>query len=166
VKCAQRAALTALLLSCLWLSGCALPERSLNPDSVSAQVWRGRLALRFDDPSLKAFSAGFELTGNERTGELLLFSPLGTTVASLRWSPLGAFLLSEGSTRQFDSLDALALEATGAALPMASLFQWLQGQASEADGWQSDLSQLSQGKLQARRSRPLPAAELRLVLEN
>ena len=160
-----RAALTALLLSSLWLSGCALPQRSLNAGSPSAQVWHGRLALRFDDPALKAFSAGFELTGDERAGELLLFSPFGTTVASLRWSALGTFLLSEGSTRAFDSLEALAKEATGAALPMASLFQWLQGQASEVDGWQADLSQLKLGKLQARRSQPLPSAELRVLLE-
>jgi outer membrane lipoprotein LolB len=160
-----RAALTALLLTSLLLSGCALPQRSLNASSATAQVWQGRLALRFDDPSLKAFYAGFELTGDAQAGELLLFSPLGTTVASLRWTPQGAYLLSEGITRPFDSIEALALEATGAALPIAALFQWLQGQASEAKGWQADLSQLAQGKLQARRIQPLPAAELRLVLE-
>jgi len=34
-----------------------------------------------------------------------------------------------------------------------------------AAGWSADLSQLESGRLTARRTQPLPAAELRLILE-
>jgi outer membrane lipoprotein LolB len=160
-----RAAAPLLLLAGLWLGGCAQPARVSQSAEGPADFWRGRLSLRFDDPAINSYFASFELSGNARNGELNLFSPLGNTVASLRWSPQAALLISGGDTRRFDSLEALAQEATGAALPIAAMFQWLQGQASNVDGWQSDLSQLKDGRLQARRLQPAPAAELRLIIE-
>jgi outer membrane lipoprotein LolB len=159
------AAVAGLLLVTLFVTGCAQPELAPATRNPETQVWRGRLALRFDDPAINAYFAGFELSGDARVGELNLYSPLGNTLASLRWSPQAAWLISGGDTRQFDSLEALAQQATGAALPIGAMFQWLQGQDSLVAGWQSDLSQLANGRLQARRSQPLPAAELRLILE-
>jgi outer membrane lipoprotein LolB len=134
------------------------------PDN-QAPAWRGRLALRIDSPDQPSFFASFELTGHARAGELLLSGPLGNIMASLRWTPQAAFLRNNGETRQFDSLDALATEATGTAIPIAALFEWLDGRDAAAEGWQADLSQLAQGRLLARRTHPGPVAELRLILE-
>lgn len=161
----RRLIAAVLLLAVLFLSACAHTGRVRSNTEFQGQIWRGRLALRFDDPSLNTFFAGFELSGDARNGELNLYSPLGNTVASLHWTPQAAWLLNSGESRSFDSLETLAQEATGAALPIAAIFLWLKGQDSVVDGWQSDLSQLAQGRLQARRSQPLPAAELRLILE-
>jgi outer membrane lipoprotein LolB len=54
---------------------------------------------------------------------------------------------------------------TGAALPVAALFDWLAGRAADVAGWQVDLSLREQGRLSARRDTPRPGAELRLVLD-
>ena len=121
--------------------------------------------MRFDNPEQPSLFAGFELSGHDQAGELNLFTPMGNTVASLRWTPHTATLQSNGETRQFDSLDALVREATGTAIPISALFQWLHGQDSVVAGWQADLSQLAQGRLTARRTYPGPGAELRLILE-
>lgn len=148
------------------LAGCAQPALKPPADAPAAQAhWRGRLALRVETPEPTSYFASFELSGQARAGELLLFSPLGTTLAQLRWSPQAALLRNDGQTRAFDSLDALAAEATGTAIPIAALFQWLQGQPVTADGWQADLSLLGEGRLLARRAQPEPAAELRLILD-
>lgn len=162
----RRRQLSAALagLATLWLAGCAQPV--LRPSDTSRGYWRGRLALRIDDRlEPRSFFANFELSGAADAGELLLSSPLGTTLAQLRWSPQSALLRNNGQTRAFDSLDALAIEATGTAIPIAALFEWLQGRAAPADGWQADLTQLEAGRLLARREQPAPAAELRLILE-
>jgi outer membrane lipoprotein LolB len=165
VKALLRAPMGALLLALLMLAGCAqppLPRTSGNPE---APVWRGRLALRIDNAESRSFFAGFELSGNARTGELSFFNPVGSTVADLLWTPHSALLRNDGQTRQFNSLDALITEATGTSLPIAAMFEWLDGRNTEAAGWQADLSQLAQGRLLARRTQPVPAAELRLILE-
>lgn len=120
--------------------------------------------MRRSDPP-QSFSAGFELSGDADQGALRLFSPLGTTLADLRWSPQSATLSNNGETRQFESLDALATQATGTAIPIAALFQWLTGVQTSTAGWSADLSQLESGRLTARRTQPLPTAELRLILE-
>ena len=149
----------------LLLAGCAAPPPAAPTSGPAPAYWRGRLALRLDTPEPTSYFASFELSGQAQAGELLLSTPLGTTLAQLRWAPQRALLTSDGRTRAFDSLDALATEATGTAIPIAALFQWLQGQPAAADGWQVDLSQLNEGRLQAHRARPAPAAELRLILE-
>ncbi|MBX9871789.1 MAG: outer membrane lipoprotein LolB [Burkholderiaceae bacterium] len=162
----RRRQLSATLasLATLWLASCAQPV--LRTPDTSRGYWRGRLALRVDDRSEpRSFFANFELSGAADAGELLLSSPLGTTLAQLRWSPQAALLRNNGQTRAFDSLDALAVEATGTDIPIAALFEWLQGRAAPADGWQADLTQLQGGRLLARREQPAPAAELRLILE-
>lgn len=161
-----RAGAVALLcVLAAWLAGCAQPVLAPPADATAASYWRGRLALRVETPEPTSYFASFELSGQARAGELLLSSPLGTTLAQLRWGPDFALLRSNGQTRAFDTLDALATEATGTDIPIAALFQWLQGQAATAHGWQADLSQLNEGRLVARREQPAPAAELRLILE-
>jgi outer membrane lipoprotein LolB len=151
------------LLLAVLLAGCATPPRTVTPPGV--QSWSGRMALNVEGRSSDSFSAGFELKGAPEAGELTLTNPLGGTVAVLAWAPGAATLRANGRTREFPSLDALAEEATGAPIPVASLFDWLAGKATPVPGWQPDLSQLAQGRLNARRTDPPPPADLRLVLE-
>lgn len=152
-----------LLLTLVLLGGCALPPPL--PAEGQTTVWRGRLALRVDSEPPQSFFAAFELRGQPGTGELQLFSPLGSTLARLQWSPRSATLHNNGEIRRFDSLEALAIQATGADIPIAALFDWLVGREVQADGWTADLSRLAEGRLLARRSQPAPLSELRLILE-
>jgi outer membrane lipoprotein LolB len=153
--------LVALVLA---LAGCVTAPR---PKTVDAQdgPWFGRLALSVQDKPGESFSAGFELKGSARAGELLLLSPLGGTVAVLDWQPGHARLQSNSRTREFDSVDALVAEVSGTAIPVHALFDWLRGVATPVDGWRADLSQLAQGRISAKRLDPPPEADLRVVLE-
>jgi outer membrane lipoprotein LolB len=175
---------TAVLAAAL-LAGCATPRKPIPPDG---NYWHGRLLLKVEGNPPETTSASFELSGTAEAGELILLTPLGTTVAVLNWKP-GEVLLqqSSGNERHFDTLDQLAQEATGTAFPVAQLFAWLkrgnQMQAaaiqpaaaasapvvantqSAIGGWQADLSQLADGKLYAKRLSGGPPAELRLLLE-
>lgn len=167
-----------LLASALCISGCALPTKTAEPSAQVGKVastgpYAGRMSLKIDavDPQAlgpqqgQFFSGSFELTGNAQVGGLILISPLGSVLAELSWTDSTAQLRSNGESRNFNSLDALVLHATGAIIPVASLFSWLAGIEAQATGWQADLSRLSNGRFVARRLDPLPAAELRLVLE-
>ena len=148
----------------LLLAGCASPPRATDPAGQVAQ-WAGRLALRVEFDQTQSFSAGFALKGNAQAGELSLYSPLGSTIAQLVWTPGDARLRSGGKEQTFDSLEALTRQATGTELPVASMFQWLAGENASAIGWDADLKELSKGRLVARRGAPPPAVVMRLVLE-
>jgi outer membrane lipoprotein LolB len=131
----------------------------------SGAFWSGRLAVQVDTQSAQSFSASFELKGAPDQGEFTLFNPLGGTVARLEWQPGTAALHARGEVRQFNSLEALVTEATGAPLPLAALFDWLRGNNTPVPGWQADLSRLDDGRLTALRNQPLPTATLRVVLD-
>jgi outer membrane lipoprotein LolB len=154
-----------LILLVAVVAGCASPTRVHEPANAANGPWSGRLALQVEDDPSQSFSAGFELSGNAQAGELALFTPLGGTLALLAWSPGSATLRSNGQTRGSDSVDTLVNQATGTAIPVAVLFDWLQGFDSAAAGWQADLSQLAQGRLRAKRMQPPPAVDLRVVLD-
>jgi outer membrane lipoprotein LolB len=96
---------------------------------------------------------------------LLLATPLGTTLATVSWSPGRAEMTQGNQTTRRRSLSELSTDLGGASVPVAGLFAWLSGQATEVDGWQVDLSRHAEGRITARRIQPLPAAELRLVFE-
>lgn len=142
-------------------TGCASPPA----DRVAARRWSGRMALRVDTEPAQAFSAEFELTGAATAGELKLLNPLGGTVALLSWAPGQARLFAGSDIREFASLDQLADHVMGTTVPVAALFDWLDGTNTRAAGWLADLSRLADGRLQAQRIEPAPRAELRLVLE-
>ena len=145
------------------LAGCATSRKP--PPPAGQPHWVGRLTLKVEDNPRLSFSAGFDLRGSAREGTLELATPLGNTAALLEWSAAGARLQVPGEPpRQAPSLEALVRAATGTEVPIAVLFDWLAGQPTPALGWQVDLSQRGQGRLQARRQQP--PAELRLVLEN
>jgi outer membrane lipoprotein LolB len=83
----------------------------------------------------------------------------------LQWSPGQALLKNGNQTRRYDSVDALIEAATGAAIPVDALFGWLAGRDDPVPGWKADLSQFSNGRLQATRYSPLPTADLRIIFE-
>ena len=153
----------ALCAGLLLLAGCA----DLPPPTVSSSHWQGRLAVKVYSKPVQAFSANFELDGNPAKGALVLSSPLGTTLARMHWEAGQegfATLSAGGEQREFGSLQELAFKATGADLPVASLFAWLQGQAEEAPGWQVDLGELAAGRIQALHREEVQS-ELKIILE-
>jgi outer membrane lipoprotein LolB len=157
-----------LIIATVLIAGCAAPVMPIGQYGSDTRSWNGRLAVRIDgvnDGPPQSLSASFELIGQASAGDLILYGPLGSTVAHLNWTPDAATLRSNGTVRSFNSLSELAHQATGTDLPIAALFDWLTGRDVPVPGWQADLSQLSQGRLTARRLQPEPSAELRLILE-
>jgi outer membrane lipoprotein LolB len=151
-------------VSLMGLTGCVqLPRTSI--ETAAADIWTGRLSLQVQSEPPQSFSGGFEIKGSPNVGELRLNSPLGNTVLAARWSPAQATLYSGSETRHYISIDALIEESTGAALPVAALFDWLVGKATESNGWTADLTRQPEGHIFARRSNPLPQSELRIVLD-
>jgi len=152
----------AALPAALVLAGCA----SLSSQRPSGPQWNGRLAMQVRGDTPQSFSAAFSLVGSPERGELTLFTPIGSTAAVLSWSPGAALLRAEGQPPQKDaSVDALIRRATGAPVPVAALFDWLDGRATAVAGWLADISQLPMGRLTATRVQPPPTIELRLIVE-
>jgi len=160
----QRTVLATLLLSLSLLTACMQVPRT-PAGSAQAELWSGRLSLQVHSEPVQSFSAGFELKGNPEKGELLLSSPLGNTLLAARWTPSEAVLEEAGKTRRFSHIDALIEQSTGAALPVAALFDWLHGKPGQQQGWTADLGQLAQGRISAQRIKPLPRSDLRIVLD-
>jgi outer membrane lipoprotein LolB len=158
----RRAWLGLLSLGLLSLVGCATPR---TPPSDPTAFWSGRLALQLQSTPPQNWSAGFELQGSAEQGQLVLLSPIGTTLARLSWTPQAA-LLEQGQDRtESSSLQSLSQRLTGTELPIAALFEWLGGKASDVPGWQVDLSAHPQGRLTARKNTPAPEAVLRILLD-
>ncbi len=146
------------------LTGCASMFRNgaTNPE---ANHWQGRLAVNLHSEPPQAFSANFELQGDAQVGSLTFYTPIGSTAAQLHWDADGAQLKTSAEPQRFESLDDLTLYATGTSLPIASMFDWLHGNAVATPGWQVDLQGLSNGRLQAQRLAPQVPAELKIILE-
>ena len=153
------------LTSLLCLASCAP-----NPVVRQTEVWEGRLALTVPSPGTapsgaqdQNYFAGFELTGHAQNGQMRLLSPLGQTLAQLRWSPTGAQLQQGDVLRDFDSVQAMSEALTGQALPLPTFFDWLEGRPGQAPGWVVDLSERAAGKITARRL--TPPALLKVILQ-
>lgn len=172
-----------VVLTLLWaLVACAQPVRqpqaqeagnhAIDADAIRTvrTAWIGRMALQLEriegsSPSPHSFSAAFELHGSPVRGQLKLFSPLGNTLAQIDWEPEQAQLETANGIQQSSSLETLLQQATGAQIPVAALFDWLSGVPTASEGWQADLSAITQGKIVAVRQTPEPQAALRIVLE-
>lgn len=154
-----------LLLAIVFIAGCAINTRASGQNGPEHRSWLGRLALTVHTQPPQSFAADFDLQGDSHTGVLTFFTPLGTTAARLQWSPESALLHTGGATREFGSLDALTLEATGAVLPVSALLAWLDGVPAAAPGWRVDLQGLPTGRLSAERFTPEPQVQLKVVLE-
>ena len=155
-----------LLFAIFFIAACAHQTEARGTFGSENAYWQGRLAVRVADAQAdQSFSASFELTGSAQRGSLVLTSVLGSTLASLQWDEVSASLRTTGATQQFASLEALVRQATGTDLPVASLFLWLRGEASSAQGWDADLSGLADGRLSARSLSAQKQSELKIVLE-
>jgi outer membrane lipoprotein LolB len=155
------------LLACavVLAAGCASPPRAPAGADLTTGPWSGRMALEVEGNQRQSFSASFELKGSPAAGELALHTPLGGTLAVLAWAPGSAKLRANGEARDFESVDALVTHATGAAIPVAALFDWLRGIDTPVRGWKTDLSLLGQGRLRAERFEPPPRTDLRVILD-
>ena len=163
----RRALLWLLACTALALAAGCAPPQSRQPQALVSErtAWSGRLALQVEDQASQSFSAGFELQGSAESGELRLFTPLGSVLAQVDWVPGRARLQSAGETRESDSLETLLAQTLGAPIPVEALFAWLQGTQTTASGWQADLSALASGRLVATRYDPGPRAVLRVAFE-
>ena len=170
----------------LLLQACAT-----HPPPLPGHVYSGKLAVRTDaapgQPS-RAVSGQFELSGNASSGQLILTSPIGTTVARARWSdPQGAQgvpsrieLESDGGTTHYATLEDMMQRAIGDQLPLPAMFDWLSGrpwpfapvQSGDAAGsftqlgWRVDLTQFRDNQLiDAQRPLPAPTLHVRVKLD-
>ena len=184
MSCSFRGA--AVLASALLLQACVS-----HPPPLPGHVYSGRLAVRSDAaPGLPARSVTgqFELSGNASSGQLVLTSPIGTTVARARWSdPVGTQgipskieLEADGGTTHYATLEEMMQRAIGDQLPLPAMFDWLSGRPWPAApvqrgadgtsfdqlGWHVDLSQLAGNQLiDAQRPRPAPTLHVRVKLD-
>lgn len=152
----------ALLVSAALLSACATSQRALQPGE---EVWSGRLGMTVQSDPPRSFSAGFDLRGSPDAGELQLTTPLGTSLATVVWSPGSAEMRQGGQVTRRGSLDELTTELSGTPVPVTALFGWLRGRPGEVPGWQADLTRQPEGRITARRISPAPMAELRVVVQ-
>ena len=162
-----------------------------HPPPLPGHVYSGRLAVRTDAaPGLPArsMSGQFELSGTASSGQLILTSPIGTTVARARWSdptgtqgePSKIELEADGGTTRYATLEEMMQRAIGDQLPLPAMFDWLSGHPwpaapvqRSADGnsfdqlgWHVDLSQLAGNQLiDAQRAQPAPTLHVRVKLD-
>ena len=169
----RRYVMTGLLLATLLGAGCAhktWPTGTNNTknelQNISQETsWAGRISLQIQSEPPQAFYASFELKGRADNGELALISPLGSILGMMRWTPFEATLEQGGSIQRFASTSELLAQATGAAVPVAALFDWLAGINTAAPGWAADLTQQANGRISAKRALPAPPVDLRIVLD-
>lgn len=149
--------------------------------------WSGHLSLRLDawqDLAADGGSFLFDLQGpvlNDQlqAGQLDISTPLGTQMASIRWTSDSAVMHTPDGPQIFDSLNVLLQQTLGEALPISALTHWLDGHADpalpavpasmnatifEQAGWRIDATQLSQGLLRATRTASPDVRGARLVI--
>ena len=158
----RRAWLSVCGLALLTLAGCATPRP---PAADTAAFWSGRLALQLQSTPPQNWSVSFELQGSAEHGQMVLLSPIGTSLARLSWTPQTAWLEQGQDKTESSNLQSLSQRLTGTDLPIAALFEWLEGKAADVPGWQVDLSAHPQGRLTASRNTPAPETVLRILLD-
>jgi outer membrane lipoprotein LolB len=164
-------------LAALVLTACATPP------PAATLVVAGRMAVQVaaaGDQASRGFNASFELWGQAERGELQMRTALGTWLATARWAPGQATLVTPQGENAYPSLAALSEQALGEALPLDALPEWLHGKPVPQwphqpcplqekacfvqAGWQVDALQLDQGLIVATRDAP-PKVTVRIRLE-
>lgn len=146
------------------MAGCATQKNDLS-EFQFGKTWSGRMLLKTDSQPTNQFSALFELSGSPQSGRLSLSTPMGVTLASVRWEPGWAELRGMGERRIYKNLDDLTEAMTGTSLPVAAMFSWFDGEPLRADGWTSGSENGKAHRLNAIRAHPLPVAEIQLLLD-
>lgn len=174
-------------LALVTLAGCAsvAPPTPVAPDPL-ARSYAGRLAVHVEGDEARSFSAGFDLQGTDVRGQLALISPIGTQVGRAVWQPGAVLWQSADGERRFDTLDALAEDMLGEAVPLAALFDWMAGRPwsalpsrplTTADGagmepgfrqlgWTVQTGRASDGLIVAQRRLPAPTLTVRIKLDS
>ena len=147
------------------LSACATDMKPKMPTAERSQEWSGRISLQVQADPPQQLNASFALQGGAQKGQLDVFSPFGTTLATMQWTPQEAWLHQGNQQQRFASIAVLTERLTGAQLPIAELFDWLNGEPTAVDGWQTDVSQLGRGWLIATRTSPVPSVLLKIKLD-
>lgn len=162
-------------LAALVVAGCATRPAAGDPAAWTS----GRLALQVEASAERpgsSLSADFDLRGDDRRGELVLTSTLGTRIAHARWTADAAVLDAGQGEVRYPDLETLSREALGEALPLRALPAWLAGRPWELApsaprqggfeqlGWTVGLSDFGAGRMQAVREAP-PRVVVRVRLE-
>jgi outer membrane lipoprotein LolB len=174
----RRAALALLLAATqgLTLTACQNLAPSVRPEGSSHS---GRLAVQVEGDASRSFSASFELHGRPEAGWIALSNPLGAQIGVAEWSPAQAVRLrTPDETRRYASLEDMAEDLTGQSLPVAALFDWLEGrpwparphrpdsaERFEQLGWSVRTDRLGDGLLVAVREQPAPRVTVRAKLD-
>ena len=174
---ARRRLAAVAIRAAAWAAGLGLAGCATAPPV--AGLLTGRMALKVEataDAPAQSLSAGFELAGDDRQGQLRLLSPLGTQWAEARWAPGQAQLRSGQGLSEFADLDALARQALGEAVPLAALPHWLAARPWPAVaatprpegfaqlGWTIDTRDAASGRILALRE-SAPAIRLLVQLD-
>ena len=95
------------------LSGCGHFSSPVKNNPLSAPThWEGRLQVRVLLANPELFSANFELQGSPQRGELIIYSPIGTTLAVASWSEREALLKQGSIEKRFASMEELTMQLT------------------------------------------------------
>jgi len=143
----------------------APPLKAATSDAAAQTVWQGRIGIKVASNPPQAFSAQFELRGTSRQGSMALSSPLGISLAQMRWDAGGASLRTPQESTQFASADAMLQHSLGAAPPLSALFAWASGQDAAVPGWDLDLKDFAAGRIQVRQSQAAPGVDINIVFE-
>ncbi len=162
---ARWARLGAGIFAIFLIAGCAHSTWAPAEFPPNSDHWQGRIAVKVNSNPPQSVSAQFDLIGSAMAGRMDLSTPLGTTIAQMRWTAQSAEVLSSGETRSYSSLADLTSATLGAELPVDVLFQWLKGEAAPTPGWQVDLADWQQGRIRAQRTEPSPRVDLKILLD-
>lgn len=155
------------------VSGCSQMERQSHVKldtitSAQSQPLQGQLSIKLNawqNLPAKGMSFGFFFTGDTRQGLIDFSTPLGTLVAQVGWSEQEAWTTNQDGRTRYDNIDDLSIATLGEIVPIRSLTHWMHGQpdpsqtSSQTDiagifeqaGWQIDLRQYAEQRIQATR---------------
>jgi outer membrane lipoprotein LolB len=167
----------------------ALQACATHPPPLPGHVYSGRIAVHADAGGgrpARSVTGQFELSGDPSSGQLVLTSPLGVTVARARWDkpaapggePTEIELEANGDTMRYATLGEMMQRALGDQLPLAAMFDWLAGRpwpdaqvrrdgaSFDQLGWRVDESRFAaDGLIDAVRALPEPALHVRVKLD-
>jgi len=136
-------ALTAL---CLSLSACSTLTSPFSsgaaPSGQTVAPYRdqveltGRLNVVYQkDDKPESATVNFNWQQTAQRTDVTLYSPVGSTLATIAVTPQQAVLTQSGKApRSAPDVDALSAQLLGWSLPVSGLRDWLQGHAVGADG--------------------------------
>ncbi|MEF2269352.1 outer membrane lipoprotein LolB [Janthinobacterium sp. LS2A] len=138
--------LLPLTLVCLSLSACSTLTSPFSsgaaPSAQTVAPYRdqveltGRLNVVYQkDDKPESATVNFNWQQTAQRTDVTLYSPVGSTLATIVVTPQQAVLTQSGKApRSAPDVDALSAQLLGWSLPVSGLRDWLQGHAVGADG--------------------------------